>query len=375
MRPSEIYLDWNATTPPHPDVLARMLEAQREAWANPASVHAAGRRARAVVDDARDVIASALQVHARDVLFTASATEANNLALRHALGLATSRIEHPSVVRSAEQLELAGIPVAWLPVTTMGTVEPEAVASALSTLPAGSTVAVMAANHETGVVQPLGAIAEQVRRAGGRLHVDAVQALGKCEPALWQGADSVAIAAHKLRGPKGIGALAWRGAWIPKPVLVGGAQERGLRPGTVDATAAAGFGAAVARVPELVARYAELAVLRDRIEAQLSAFGFVNGGGALRLPHVTNLSFEGWRGDELVAALDLAGVRVSSGSACSAGTTEPSPVITAMLGEGRATAAVRISLGEDTTPELVDEAITVCRRLLALQASSSSSDG
>lgn len=370
-----VYLDWNATTPPHPDVLAAMAAAERTAWANPASVHSAGRAARALVEECREAVAALLELHPRDVVLTSGGTEANNLALRGAGALVTSRIEHPSVVRVAEALAEAGKPVEWLPVRENGRIEPEAVERALDRLPRGAWVALMAANHETGVVQPIAEVLAVVRRAGAHLHVDAVQAVGKLEPDAYRGADSVALAAHKIRGPKGIGALAWREGRTPKPLLLGGAQERGLRPGTVSAVAAAGFAAALAWARQAPARWAGLAALRDRLEAALSGRARVNGAGAPRLPHVSNLSFDGFRGDELVAALDLLGVQVSSGSACSAGTQEPSPVITAMLGRERAESAVRVSLGEETSPDDVAFAITALFRALGADARGLSSDG
>jgi cysteine desulfurase len=346
-------------------VLDAMQRAALEAWGNPASVHAAGRRARAVVEGAREAVASLCGVEPRDVLFCSSGTEANNLALRDAAALVTSRIEHPSVVRVAEALAAAGRPVVWLPVARSGRIEPAAVVEALSRLPRGTVVALMTANHETGVLQPIAEVAELAHAAGARLHTDAVQALGKIDPSLFRAADSIALAAHKVRGPKGIGALAWRPGSSPKPVLLGGPQERGLRPGTVDAIAAAGFRAAIERVATGPARYAALAPLRDRVEHVLAAYGDVNGAEAPRLPHVSNVSLRGWRGDELVAALDLAGVRVSSGAACSAGTTEPSAVIGAMLGSERGRSALRVSLGEPTTEEEIACAIAVFEDVLA----------
>lgn len=344
-----LYLDWNATTPPHPDVLEAMERAAREAWGNPASTHRVGRQARARVEDAREKLADICAVHARDVLFTSGGTEANNLALAGAKGLALSRLEHPSVTRVAEQLASRGVPVAWVEVNATGRIEPEAYRHALQGLPRGSVAALMAANHETGVLQPLQAVALLAHELGATLHVDAVQALGKLAPEAWRFADSLAVAAHKIRGPKGIGALAFRGTNAPKPVLVGGSQERGLRPGTVDPVAATGFLAALELALGGPARYATLAELRDDFERGFGDAISVNGGGVPRLPHVSNLSFAGVSGDELVAALDLLGVCISSGSACSAGTTEASSVITAMVGRERAKSAVRVSLGETVT--------------------------
>ncbi|HEX2878604.1 MAG TPA: aminotransferase class V-fold PLP-dependent enzyme, partial [Polyangiaceae bacterium] len=214
----EIYLDWNATTPLLPEALAAMHEVAQSNWGNPASVHGAGRRARAALEETRETVAARLQVHPRDVLLTSGGTEANNLALHQCTGLVTSRLEHPSVVRVAEALMARGVPVCWLPVPASGCLEPESVARALRELPPNSAAAVAAVNHETGVIQPISEIAEAVHGAGGWLHVDAVQALGKTGTEVLVAADSIALAAHKIRGPKGIGALAWRGMRTPKPL-------------------------------------------------------------------------------------------------------------------------------------------------------------
>ena len=199
----ELYLDWNATSPPHPRVIEAMRAAAAEAWGNPSSVHAAGRRARAELEDAREALAAAVGFDAREVVLTSGGTEANNWALHSALALVTSRIEHPSVVRAAEALERAGKPVVWLPVPSSGRIEADAIRKALGSLGPGALVALMAANHETGVLQPIADAAEIAHAHGARLHVDAVQALGKLDAAFWQGADSISVAAHKIRGPKG----------------------------------------------------------------------------------------------------------------------------------------------------------------------------
>ncbi len=366
----EIYLDWNATTPIHPSVAEAMQAVQRDGWGNPSSVHAAGRRARALVEGAREAVAAYFEFHPRDVVFTSGGTEANNLALRGAPGLATSRIEHPSVTRVAESLEARGVPVRWLPVDERGVVDPASVADALKSLPERSVVAVMAVNHETGVVQPIEAIAEIVHELDAWLHVDTVQAIGKLTPVTWLGADSVSLAAHKFRGPKGVGALAWRPAAPPHPVVLGGAQERGIRPGTQDAAALEGLRVAVERAAAGPAQHAELARLRDRLEAELvggDATGtraVVNGLGAPRAPHVSNLFFAGHRGDELVVALDLLGVQVSSGSACSAGTQEASSAVAAMFGSDRAKSSLRVSLGEETSGADIDAALRAFRTVL-----------
>jgi len=362
---SSIYLDWNATTPPLAEVIDAMADVARRAWGNPASVHGSGRAARDVVETAREEIALLVGAHPRDVIFTSGGTEANNLALHRAPGLVTSALEHPSVTRVAEALEAAGTPVRWLPVPPSGRLEPGALTEALAGMPAATIVAIAAANHETGVVQPLAELAAVVASAGARLHVDAVQAVGKLPVDALAPADTLALAAHKIRGPKGIGALVHRPERAPKPLLLGGSQERGRRPGTVDPVAAAGFRVAAARARESQPKRAQLVELRDALESELLRRGaVVNGGEVTRLGHVSNVSFLDRAGDELVAALDLLGVAVSSGSACSAGTTEPSKVITAMHGVARARGAVRVSLGDATTMEDIRSALVAFEKVL-----------
>jgi cysteine desulfurase len=224
------------------------------------------------------------------------------------------------------------------------------------------------------VIQPVAEAARQAHEAGALLHVDAVQAVGKVGSATWEGADLVAIAAHKIRGPKGIGALATRPGVRLTPLLRGGAQEKGLRPGTQDPIAAAGLALAARRAKSTPSAYAKLAVLRDAMENALRLAGSragatpIRNGDAERAPHVSNLSWPGWSGPELCAALDLAGVAVSSGAACSAGTAEPSPVLTAMLGAERAKSAVRVSIGEATTEADLDQAITAWNQVLGRAA-------
>ncbi|MGE0326641.1 MAG: cysteine desulfurase family protein [Polyangiaceae bacterium] len=368
-RARQIYLDWNATTPPADSVLAAMEAARSHAWANPSSVHSAGRAARRLIEDTRERLAALLELHARDVVLTGGGTEANNLALAQAPGLALSRLEHPSVVRVAEALAAAGRPVVWLPVSRQGQIEVEAVPELCRDLPGGSWLAAMFVNHETGVVQPLEKLAIAAHALGLKVHTDAVQALGKLDLGPLIHADSISVAAHKLRGPKGVGALCLRADQqgvvpVPRPVLRGGSQERGFRPGTQDALAMAGFGAALERLSKHRADLEGVRALRDRLETALVGWGEVSGAGAPRAPHVSNLRFRGWRGDELVAALDLEGICVSAGSACSAGTLEPSPVLAAMLDPDAAVRGVRFSLGEDTASEDIERVIQVLKQLV-----------
>jgi cysteine desulfurase len=226
-------------------------------------------------------------------------------------------------------------------------------------------VTVQAVNPETGVVQPVAEVVRLAHAHSALCHVDAVQAFGKVEWSVSE-ADSVSLAAHKFRGPKGIGALVTRPGFPVTPVLVGGSQERGLRPGTVDPIACAGLAAAARHACNSPSRYREVALLRDELERALLTLSPASrrNGTDDRAPHVTNLSWPGWRGAELVAALDLEGVSASSGSACSAGTPEPSSVLRAMVGEERAASAVRLSMGETTTAADVAEAIRVFERVV-----------
>ncbi|HSC86951.1 MAG TPA: aminotransferase class V-fold PLP-dependent enzyme [Polyangiaceae bacterium] len=379
-----VYLDWNATTPQHPDVLAAQEAARPLAWANPASVHKAGRAARRIQEDTREQLARALSVHPRDVLFTSGGTEANHLALSGATSLITSRLEHPSVAATADELARRGVPVEWLAVPSQGRLEPASIGEALARLTSSgrlgtrAIVAVQAANHETGVLQPLAEIAELVHTAGARLHVDAVQLLGRGDHPVLEVADSIAVASHKIRGPKGVGALAFRCDFQPIPLGRGGAQERGLRPGTQDAVALAGFGAALARLDDSRQAYRRASGLCRAMEEWLLARfgGTVAGQGAPRLGHISNWIASGggpsMTGDELVAALDLEGICISSGSACSAGTAEPSPVIEAMLGREPARRAVRISLGESTDESDVAEFRAALERVLGQPAPNAS---
>jgi cysteine desulfurase len=366
-----VYLDWNATTPPIGEVVDAMAAAARDAWGNPSSVHAFGRTARARVDDAREAVARLARCDARDVVLTSGGTEANNLALRSAFalksgGLVTSRLEHPSVARVAEALEREGrAQVRWVRVLPNGLIDLDDLERACGE---GNVrlVAVQAVNPETGVVQPVRDVIALARRAGARVHVDAVQAFGRMEDVAEE-ADSRSLAAHKMRGPKTIGALVARPGIFLAPVLVGGSQERGLRPGTVDPAAASGLAAAARHALVSAGRWRAIAPLRDVLEAgllRLAPGGRVNGVGAPRAPHVTSIAFPGWVAPELVAALDLEGVAASGGSACSAGTAEPSSVLSAMGDEEAALCSVRFSLGDATTSGDVEVALAAAARVL-----------
>jgi cysteine desulfurase len=375
-----VYLDWNATAPPLPAVVEAMAAAARGAWGNPSSVHAFGRAARAHVEDAREAVAKLAKGDPRDVVFTSGGTEANNLALRSAFAdrpgvLVTSRLEHPSVARVAEALEAEGrARVRWLRVLTAGTIDLEDLDRALGEprprlaplsgelgAPAEGAllVALQSVNAETGVLQPVREAIALAHRARALVHVDAVQSFGRSDEVA-EDADTRSLAAHKMRGPKSIGALVTRPGLRLSPVLLGGGQERGVRPGTVDPVAASGLGAAARHALASPARWQRLASLRDRLEAGLVTLApgaRVNGAAGPRAPHVASVAFPGWTGPELVAALDLEGVAASGGSACSAGTAEPSAVLAAMGDLAAATSSVRFSLGEDTTDDDVAAAL------------------
>ena len=313
--PRRVYLDWNATTPPLPEAIEAMRETAQRTWANPASIHADGRAARAIVESAREAVAELTGADARDVTFTANATEANNLALRSVMPgtkILTSRLEHPSIMRTVELLEReVGARIAWIKVLPSGVLD---LADLESQLEENALVTIQAVTHETGIIQPLSEVITKAKAKGARVHVDAAQGWGKVHVA--NGWDTACVAPHKMRGPKGIGAIVTKPGVKIGAILVGGSQEKGIRPGTVDPVLAAGFGVAAKRARATVDRWWEIAKLRDELELGLLALGKarVAGDARRRAPHVTNLMWKGWVGAELVAALDLEGVSVSSGA-------------------------------------------------------------
>lgn len=375
---SPVYLDHNATLPLHPDVVAAMVRAATEAWGNPSSLHAAGRAARRVVDEAREAVAELAAAHPRDVVLTASGTEANNLGITRLFAeprglLVTSELEHPSVLALAEELARRGVTVRFLPPRD-GRFDPADLEALLRGRDAKTPglVATHAVHPETGIIQPVQGLLAAAEAHGAELHLDAVQAAGRIDPASFRGAHSTALAAHKLQGPKGIGALVTRPGVAVRPLVFGGAQERGVRPGTQDPIAAAGFAVAARLALASPARWSAVGPLRDRIERTLAATALplgtpvpTVGSDTPRAPHVTHLAFPGWEGDELVAALDLEGVCISAGSACSAGTSEPSRAIRAIRGLAHARSSVRISLGSWTSEDEVGTALAAFARVLA----------
>jgi cysteine desulfurase len=373
-----VYLDYNATTP----VDARVAKAARPYWdelfGNPSSDHAYGARPRQAVARAREQVAALIGAHGREIVFTGSGSEADQLAVRGAAlaGLraapgATPRVitqvtEHPAVLDCCEALERwHGAQVIRLPVDGSGLIDPEAVANALAR-PARfrgpAVVSVMLANNETGAMQPVTQIAAAAHAHGAVLHVDAAQAAGKTGiDVAVLGADLLTVVGHKMYAPKGIAALYVRSGTALEPVIYGGGQERGLRAGTENVALIAALGTAAELAGQDLANGAErrLAGLRDRLHARLAAAlpGPIelNGPPGPRLPNTLNVSIAGLRGHELLAAAP--GVAASTGSACHSGQHTPSPVLTAMgLDEGRALAAIRLSAGRWTTEADIDTA-------------------
>jgi cysteine desulfurase len=367
-----IYFDYNATAPLLPAALERMQAAVRDYPGNPSSPHAFGQAARDALESARTGVASRLGCSRRELTFTSGGSEANNTVFRavaegaRPAHVITSPIEHPSILRCCDWLRAQGVAVSYLPVDDQGVVAVDAVEGMLR--PETRLISLMAANNETGVIQPLQRLAEIVRQAaGGRailLHSDAVQAFGRMPlPIFSWGYDAVTVAAHKLGGPKGIGALALRRPEAVPALILGGRQERDRRAGTESVALAQGFLAATEWVWEQGSALPErLARLRDRLVERLSTGSgfFLNGAGAPRLPNTASVGFEEVSAQSLLVAADLRGVAVSTGSACSSGAMEPSHVLRAMgLAPGRVAASLRISLGWASTEQEVERAADI----------------
>ena len=371
--PSRVYLDWNATTPLRAEARAAMLAAY-ELIGNPSSVHAEGREARRLVEDARAALAVAVGALPRNVVFTSTGTEANALALSPGLRgpsggpvqrLLVSAIEHASVLAGGRFPAAA---VGQIRVARSGVVDLDHLKALVSEGPP-ALVSIMAANNETGAIQPVAEAARIVHEAGGLLHVDAIQALGKIAFNINAiGADLATFSAHKIGGPKGIGALVVaEGLAGLEPVLRGGGQELGRRAGTENVAGIAGFGAAVKAALQAIPEDAErVATLRDHLEKGLraTAGATVFSGDVERLPNTVLFTAPGLKAETAVIGFDLEGVAVSSGSACSSGKVQPSHVLEAM-GYPRdvAQGAVRLSLGWSTIEEDIDSCLKAWRKL------------
>lgn len=362
-----IYFDHNATTPVHPEVVEVVTRVLRDEFGNASSVHHFGQRAKGILDDARSAVAALINAEPSEVVFTSGGTEADNFALRgvaEALEvtgrkhLIASSIEHEAVLNTLKVLAKRGWQTTLLPVGTSGIVEPAALADALTERTA--LVSVMHANNEVGTIQPIAELAKIAHSRGALFHTDAVQSAAKIPvDARALGADLVSLSAHKFYGPKGAGAL-WikRGARVAA-IMTGGKHERNRRAGTENVPSIAGFGAA-ARIAQqkLASEATRLAALRDRLEegvlAQVPGTQ-INGDRTTRVPNTTNISFDGVEAESLLIALDLEGIAVSTGSACSSGTLEPSHVLRAMgLPSHRTQNSIRISLGSGNTDAEVD---------------------
>jgi len=371
-----IYLDNNSTSPIDPRVVEAMARVQRDGLANPASQHHLGRRARRLLEEAREGIASLLgadvtSLRADQLIFTSGGTEANNLALFGLTAAAAAKthekqqvivsgIEHPSILESVKRLEQRGVPVVRLGVSSHGVVDERQLEEALEQPTALASV--MLANHETGVLQPIERLAACCSVANVPLHTDAVQAVGKVPVHFRQlGVNAMTLTAHKVHGPLGIGALLLRSDVKLEPTLFGGFQQAGLRPGTEPVALAVGFHEALRLAhDELVERTATITRLADELASTLrEAFPdlVVAGEAAPRLPHTLNVAFPGVNRQALLMSLDMAGVACSTGSACASGSSEPSPVLKAMrLPSDAIEGAIRLSLSALTTAGEVAEA-------------------
>ncbi|NEU31575.1 cysteine desulfurase [bacterium LRH843] len=363
-----IYVDHAATSPMHPDVVEAMLPYFQMNFGNPSSIHQSGRKARQALDAARTQIANSLSVSEKSIIFTSGGTEADNLAIlgytaMHAEKgnhVITSQIEHHAVLHACKELESRGYEVTYLPVDEYGRVDIEDVRAALreDTI----LVTIMFGNNEVGTLQPIKEIGELLRGHQAAFHTDAVQACGAVlvKPDDLH-VDLLSISAHKINGPKGTGLLYVREDMILYPIFYGGEQERKRRAGTENVAAIVGFAKAIQLAMEKMEkrkeRYEQFArILIDTLVKEEVSF-YINGHETHRLPHIVNISFPGVNVESLLMNLDMLGIAVSSGSACTAGSTKPSHVLIAMFGETseRISSAIRFSFGLGNTEEEVKQ--------------------
>jgi cysteine desulfurase len=371
-----IYLDYNATAPVPEAVRDAVMAAMRECPGNASSIHAFGQRARSVLDDARSAVAALVGGEPSEIVFTAGGTESDNLAVRgvaEAPGprgrpmLMATAIEHEAVLNCVKALGKRGWPTAILPVGPGGIVAVDALRREIDAHGAEGLglLSVMLANNELGTIQPVAELAAIAHERGFLVHTDAVQAVGRIPVDVKAlGVDLLSLSGHKFGAPKGVGALWVRRGLRLEPQTFGGRQERGRRAGTENIPGIEGLRAAAERAARnLAAEGARLRALRDRLEQGVleSVPGTrVNGDARLRAPNTTNIGFEGVEGESLVIGLDLEGIAVSTGAACSSGTLEPSHVLRAMgLPPSRVQSAVRFSLGEGTTGSEIDRVLAV----------------
>jgi cysteine desulfurase len=373
-----IYLDYAATTPMMDEVVEAMLPYQQQYFGNPSSVYRAGREAKKGLEEAREKVADAIGAQPSEIVFTAGGTEADNLALKGAMAKAdprrrhiiTSSIEHHAVLHSAEWLERQGFRVTFLPVDNNGLVNLEALRAALSAETA--IVSVMLANNEVGTIQPLRELVDIVKENSSALvHTDAVQGLGKIPVDVEAlGVDMAAFAAHKLGGPKGVGALYLRRKTPIAPQLHGGGQERELRSGTPNVAGIVGFGAAAEiSAAEVKQQGDRLKEIRDRLQASILEsipLTSVNAPGAPRVPGTLSVCIQGVEGESLLLMLDSKGIAASSGSACASGSLEPSHVLMAMgIAPELAHGSLRLSLGRGSLDLDVDAVVDTLGQVVA----------
>lgn len=358
-----VYLDHNATSPLDARVLEAMLPYLTEQHGNPSSVHRYGRAARAAVDRAREQVAELVNAHPTQVIFTGCGTEASNLAIKgfaalHQPGhIVIGATEHPSVTEPAGSLKKNGWRVSVLPVDGQGRLLGTETDALLKLQP--QMVSVMWANNETGVIQDIPVLAARVREYGGVMHTDAVQAAGKIEVDFAaSGAHLMSLSAHKLNGPKGVGALIADKSVELLPLLQGGGQERDRRSGTENVAGIAGFGAAASLAKVQLTDYGgRMRLMREKLETELRALGGIEifGAQANRLPNTVCFGTHGVDGETLLLSLDRAGIAVSSGSACASSHREPSPVLQAMgVDPALALSAIRVSFGAGNSAQDVD---------------------
>lgn len=356
------YLDHNATTPLRP-VAAQAMSRACELYGNPSSVHCFGRAARRIVEEARRQVATLVSVAPETVVFTSGGTEANKLALGGCgrARILASAIEHPSVLEAAENVEI-------VPVDRNGIVALDVLQSLLVSNDRPVVVSMMLANNETGVIQPVAEAARIAHEHGAIMHCDAVQAAGRLDVVMAAiGVDMLTLSAHKLGGPKGVGALVVSDRIHLSPIIRGGGQERGRRSGTENVPGIAGFGAAAEAAAQETGTAAAISELRDRLEAHICRHvpaACIVGVGVERLANTSCIALPGVSAETQVMALDLAGFAVSAGSACSSGKVTASHVLTAMgLGDDMAGCAIRVSLGADNDATDIDRFVSAYREL------------
>jgi cysteine desulfurase len=369
-----VYLDNNATTPVLPEVFEAMRPYFAEHFGNASSIHHHGQETRAAVERARESLAALLGCRSSEIVFTSGGTEGDNLAIsgltRAGDHIISSTIEHHAVLNSCKHLEAMGCEVTYVPVDGRGLIDPDDVRRALR--PQTKLITIMAANNETGVLQPVEEIGKIAADADVYFHTDAVQAAGKVPIEVNRlGCDLLSISGHKLHAPQGVGALYVRKGTILQPMFYGGSHERSRRAGTENVPGIIGLGKAADLAREALERgdLTRMSAMRDHIEkkilSEVEATG-VNGEGAPRVPNTTNIHFDYIEGEALVIALDLKGLAVSTGAACSSGAIEPSHVLTAMgLPPEIARASLRFSLGKQNTPEDVQFALELLPQTVA----------